>query len=74
MFDQEVEDIQASDVTVSETSTSKGGKTRQGKPSRFADEWIKLFPTSSYANVVDDQAFIDPYALSREALFHGVMG
>ena len=38
MSDQEVEEIEASDMVVLETSTSTGGKTRQRKPRKFADE------------------------------------
>ena len=50
-----------------ETSTSKGGKTRQRKPRRFAKEWIKLFLDSTNANSMDDHAFFDPYARCRDA-------
>lgn len=74
MSDKEVEEIQASDMEVVETSTSKGGKTQQRKPNRFVEEWIKLFPSSSNANFVDEHAFMDPYALCKDATCLGVMG
>ena len=67
MLDQEVEEISATEMAVSETSTSKGGKTKQKKPSRFPEEWVKLFPGSTNANYVDDHVFFDPYAKCRDA-------
>lgn len=74
MFDQKVEEIQASDMVVSETSTSKGGKTKQRKLSRFANEWLKLFPGSTNANSIDDHAFIDPYARCKDDICPDVIG
>lgn len=72
MFDKEVEEIQVSNMGFVETSTSKGGKMRQRKPNRFVKEWIKLFPSSSNTNVVDDHAFVDPYDLCKDVVCPGV--
>lgn len=57
-----------------EPSNFKGGKMRQKKPNRFVDEWFKLFPSSSNANVTDDHAFVDPYSLCRDVVCPGVTG
>ena len=67
MSDQEVEEIPASEVAVSKASTTKGGKTRQRRPNRFVEEWLKLFPGSTNANLADEQIFFDPYAKCRDA-------
>lgn len=74
MSDKEVEEIQASDMAAVEPSTSKDEKARQKKSNRFVEEWMKLFPGSPNANVADDQAFIDPYALYRDVVCPGVIG
>lgn len=74
MFNKEVEEIQASNMGVAETSTSKAGKSWQRKSNRFVEEWIKLFAGSSNANVVDDHAFVDPYSLCRDVVCPGVTG
>lgn len=74
MSDQEVEEIQASEMEILETLTSKGGKTRQRKPNRFVDEWLKLFPGSTNANSTNDHAFIDPYARCRDAMCPDAIG
>ena len=57
-----MEEISATKLAVSETSTSKGGKTRQRRPSCFLEEWVKLFLGSTNANSTDDLVFFDPYA------------
>ena len=67
MSDHEVEEILATEMAISETSTSKGGKARQRKPSRFPEEWVKLFPESTNANSADEHVFFDPYANCRDA-------
>ena len=74
MLDQEVLEISAMEMVVLETSTSKGGKTRQKKPSQFLEEWVKLFPRSTNANSTDDHAFFDPYAKFRDARCLGTNG
>ena len=74
MSDQEVEEISASKAAVLETSTSKGGKTRQRRPNKFVEEWLKLFPGSTNANLADDQIFFDPYAKCRDAICPDNMG
>lgn len=73
MFDKEVEEIYTLDMEEIEPSPSKGGKTRKKKPNRFAKEWMKFFPGSSNANVVEDQNFIDPYALCKDVICLGVI-
>ena len=68
IYNKQVEEIQASYMEVVETLAQKGGKTQQRKPNRFVEEWIKLFLGSSNVNVVDDHAFMVPYALCRDAI------
>lgn len=71
MLDKEFEEIQAIDMEVTQTSTFKRGKTQQRKPSKFANEWIKLFPDSSNAISTNDHDFRDPYEFYRDATFPG---
>ena len=74
MSDHEVEEISATEMAISETSTSKGGKARQRKPSRFLEEWVKLFLGSTNANFADEHIFFDPYANCRDARCPGTNG
>lgn len=74
MFDKKVEEIQALEMEVAETTTSKGGKTRQKKPNMFVEEWIKLFPESSNAISMNDHDFRGPYSYFRDATCPGVTG
>ena len=67
MSDHEVEEISATEMAISEASTSKGGKARQRKPSRFPEEWVKTLPGSTNANSADEHIFFDPYAKCRDA-------
>lgn len=67
MSDHEVEEISATEMAISETSTSKGGKAKQRKPSRFVEEWIKTLPGSTNAISADEHIFFDPYAKCRDA-------
>ena len=69
-----MEEIQASNMGVAKTSTSKGGKTWQRKPNRFFEDWIKLFLGSSNTNTIDDHVFVNPYALCRDVVCPGVTG
>lgn len=74
MSDKEVEEIQASYMEVVETLAAKGGKTKQKKPNRFVEEWIKLFLESSNVISIEDHEFKDPYIFCRDATCPGVTG
>ena len=62
MSDHEVEEISATEMAISKTSTSKGGKARQRKPSKFPEEWVKLFLGSTNANYANEHIFFKPYS------------
>lgn len=74
MFDKEVEEIQAVYMEVTETFTSKGGKTRHMKLNRIADEWIKLFPDLSNTISKNENDFRDMYAFYRISIFPSIDG
>ena len=74
MSDNEVEEISAIEMAISKISTSKGGKARQRKQSKFPKEWVKLFLGSTNANSTDDHVFFDPYANCRDARCPGTNG
>ena len=61
MLDKEVKEIQDKAMEFVERSTSKGVKTQQKKPNKYADEWIKLFLDSLNLISANDHDFRDAY-------------